>query len=69
MAPSPEEQSQVNSSPRDTVGFCPHPDHCLFTVLIRQQQWWKEKPTYSRLQYRYMDTIMAASWWERNRKR
>lgn len=65
----------AHCSPSDSVRFCPHPDHCrlavlgcLFPVPMWQQQW-RRQQTYFIWQYRYMDTIMAASWWGRNRER
>lgn len=36
---------------------------CLFLASVWQQQVGRKKLSYFRLQYRYMDTIMAASWW------
>lgn len=40
-----------------------------FPVPVWQEQWRRQRRTYFKLQYRYMDTIMAASWWGRNRER
>lgn len=41
----------------------------LFPVPVWQEQWRRQRQAYFKLQYRYMDTIMAASWWGRNRER
>lgn len=73
LAPSPEQQGQRTLAQVTPLDPVPTPVTAAWQrqgaspqFLGGSRRWRRQKQTYFRLQYRYMDTIMAASWWERN---